>query len=145
MTTELFTDDGTATATLDRPDTATVKELERYGFKAESVRKWSPEKAETQLGHCRAEERIALRQAEDRARQQEEHVPRGQPTLMERQSAASCIEQAQDKGIEELSQCMAYSLYALSDDETKRLAGYLIRLMRGQGYRSESHDEEIPE
>ena len=149
MTTALFdTATGESTATKTRPDRKTVQALEAFGYKADAVRNWTVERAETTLASCRLEQKIALRKADDVARTQEEHVARGQPTLMERQAAAECIEQAQSKGIEELSQCMSYAIYALSDDETKHLAAYLIGLMRAlpaAAMAQTSDDSEIPE
>ncbi|MCE9566552.1 MAG: hypothetical protein K8U57_31395 [Planctomycetes bacterium] len=120
------------TAPKERPDPKVVRLLEGYGYRAEAVRLWSPEQANTTLNSCKKEQAIALRRADDVARAQEESVPRGQPSWVERQEAAANIEQAQGEGIDELHQRVCYSLYALRDDELKRLAGHLIRLMRGE-------------
>jgi hypothetical protein len=132
----LFTnDDGVATddnAEPSRPDVKTVRLLEGFGYRAEAVRLWTAEKAFTTLQACRKEQKIALARAERTAVEQEDSVPRGQPSQVERLAAAACIEQATTEGIDELHQCVCYSLYALRDDELKRLAGFVVRVMRGQ-------------
>lgn len=125
-------------APTDRPTARVVRELEAFGYKAEAVRTWTREKANTALASCRREEAVALRRAEATAKQQGEEFPRGQPSIIERLEAAACVEQALGGGIDELCQTLMYTLYVLSDGELKRLANYLVRLYRGEQARGEA-------
>lgn len=123
-------EDADTTTAPDRPSAKVVRQLEVFGYRAEAVRRWTPEKANTVLNSCKREEQIALRRADATAKAQGEEFPRGQPTQPERLEAAACIEQAAGRGIEELHQCVAYTIYALSDSELKSLAGYLVQTFR---------------
>jgi hypothetical protein len=126
----LFATDEPNAAIRERPSAEVVRLLESFGYRAEAVRLWTPEHANTVLHACKKEQAIALRRAEGVAREQDGSVARGQPSWVERQDAAACIEQAQGEGIDELAQRVAYSIYTLHDHELKRLASHLIRLYR---------------
>lgn len=125
--------DGDTVTAPTRPDGKTVRLLESFNYRAEAVRRWTAEKATTVLKACQQEERIALRRAEARAKTQEgPDAPRGQPSLVERLAAADAIAQAAGLGLDELLQTVTATVYCLTDDELKRLAGYLAKLFRGQ-------------
>jgi hypothetical protein len=111
-----------------------VRILEGYNYRRAAVRKWPREKAVTVIHRCRAEERIAQNRALRVARDLDGVAPRGQPSVLERLSAAAYIEGVLSERceVDELLQALAYSLYVSTDDELKRLAGYLIRLYRGE-------------
>lgn len=115
-----------------RPPAKVVRLLESYGYRAEAVRRWTPEKAATVLNACKKEEAIALRRAAAVAKRQDETAPRGQPSLVERMEAAASLEQALSGGGDDLFQGIAYTVYVLRDDEARRLAGWLVRLYRGE-------------
>jgi NAD(P)-dependent dehydrogenase (short-subunit alcohol dehydrogenase family) len=116
------------------PDAVTVEALEAYGYKAAAVRKWTREKALVALDARRREEAIArrraLKRAEEEGRESEAAPARGQPLGFIRLEAAKYLEQPMS--IDDLSQAVAYSVCHLTDAEVKRLAGYLIRLFRGE-------------
>lgn len=132
---DLFTTDDEAEidTEVDAPvELATPKQvrlLEPFNYRKEAVRKWTRERAEQVLRKCQQEERIALRRAAQTAKEQD-GLARGQPTPMERLEAANALEQA--VGIDETLIVMSAALYVMTDDETKRFAGYLIRMWRGQ-------------
>lgn len=111
-------------------DEDVVKELEKFDLRPDVVRKWTPEKAAVALEMYRRDADRTVRRAEAVARGQEEVAPRGEPSCLERQIAAGCIEKAKGKGVDELSQCIAYSIYTLTDDDTRRLADIVIGIMR---------------
>lgn len=132
----LFDTEDEAGATVAAPALAkptTVRHLEAYGYRREAVRKWTAERAETVLRNCRQEERIALNRAKKVAEEQDAPTPRGQASHVERAEAATYVEQTLAKGcgVDDLLQALAYSLYVSTDDELKRLAGYLVKLWRG--------------
>jgi hypothetical protein len=117
----------TATA----PDALTVEALEAYGYKAAAVRKWSREKALVALDARRKEESIARRRALRRAGEEEESIaPRGQPIPVMRLQAA--VELEREQSVDELAQGLSYTVHQLTDDEVRRLAGWLVKLFRGQ-------------
>ena len=130
----LFTDDDADDTELDTtPELATVKQvrlLEGYSYRKEAVRLWTKEKAETVLRACQREERIALQRAAAVAREQDGTVSRGQPSVVERMTAAAYLEQAQGEGVDELTQAVMHTVYVLSDDELRSLAKYLVRKYR---------------
>ena len=130
----LFTDESEIDTELDTPiELATVKQvrlLEGYSYRREAVRKWTREKAEQVLRRCQQEERIALNRSRAKAAEQDGATSRGQVSALERAVAAVAMEEAVAEGSDETLQVMSASLYVLTDDETKRLAGYLIRVMR---------------
>lgn len=112
------------------PSPAVVQQLEGYGYAKEKVRKWTVEHANTVLNTCRKRDAIALRRAQQTAREQDQDAPRGQPSLVERQEAAAFIEQ--QRGPNDLLTAVSMTAYCLTDDELGRLAGYFVRLFRGQ-------------
>jgi hypothetical protein len=121
----------TTRTTTDAPDALTVEALEAYGYKAAAVRKWTPEKALVALDARRKEEAIARRRALRRAGEEEEAIaPRGQPIPVMRLQAA--VELEREQGVDELVQGLAYTVHQLTDDEVRRLAGWLVKLFRGQ-------------
>ena len=105
-----------------------VRLLEGFNYRREAVRKWTHERAETVLKKCQQEQRLALRRADNKAREQDGE--RGQPSEVERVTAARYVEQmiAQKEGAEELMMALMYSLWVCSDEEIHRLAGYLVKL-----------------
>lgn len=129
----LFDEDDESDEEFDSPpELATpklVRLLEGFSYRREAVRKWTKEKAETVLRSCQREQRIALRRAAATAGQIDGEK-RGQASALERQVAATYVQQVLDGRIEpdELLQALAYSLHVSTDDELKRLAGYLVRL-----------------
>lgn len=130
----LFTDESEIDTELDTPiELATPKQvrlLEGFSYRKEAVRKWTREKAEQVLRRCQQEERIALNRSQAKAKEQDGLTPRGQVSALERAVAAVAMEEAVAEGSDETLQVMSASLYVLTDDETKRLAGYLIRVFR---------------
>jgi hypothetical protein len=121
----------TARTTTDAPDAATVEALVAYGYAEKAVRRWSPEKAMVALDARRKEEAIAKRRALRRAGEQEENIaPRGQPIPVMRLQAA--VELEREQSVDELVQGLAYTVHQLTDDEVRRLAGWLVKLFRGQ-------------
>jgi hypothetical protein len=121
----------TTRTTTDAPDALTVEALEAYGYKAAAVRKWTPERALVALDARRKEEAIARRRALRRAGEQEEAIaPRGQPIPVMRLQAAAELEREQN--VDELVQGLSHSMHLLTDEEIRKLAGYLIRRFRGE-------------
>lgn len=127
----LFDAEDGSVVTADRPDPKTVRLLEGFNYAREAVRQWTKEKAETVLRACKREERIALARAAQTAREQD-GVPRGQPSVVERLEAAAFLEQALARGVDEVVQAVGYSLHACTDAEAKWLCNELIRRFRGQ-------------
>jgi hypothetical protein len=106
--------------------------LEGFGYRPEAVRRWTTEKAETVLRNCQREERIVLARAARLAGEQGGETTRGQCSIPERINSAVFIEQQLDRGgADELTQAVAYTIYALTDGETRRLAGYIVRVLKG--------------
>ena len=131
MTDTLFSD----TAAMDRserPEASIVRALESFGYRAEAVRLWTREKASTTLYRCKKEEAIALRRAAAAAVAVDGTAQRGQVSELERRVAADSLSQALALGSDEVLQSVAASVYCLTDAELKELAGYLVRLYRGQ-------------
>jgi hypothetical protein len=130
----LFTDESDVDTELDTPiEMASPKQvrlLEGHNYRKEAVRKWTKEKAETVLRKCQQEERIALNRANAKAKEQDAGAPRGQVSPLERAVAAAALEEAVADNADETLIVMSAALYVLTDDETKRLAGYLIRMWR---------------
>lgn len=130
----LFTDESDVDTELDTPiEMASPKQvrlLEGYSYRKEAVRKWTKEKAENVLRKCQQEERIALNRANAKAKEQDNATPRGQVSPLERAVAAVALEEAVAGGSDETLIVMSAALYVLTDDETKRLAGYLIRMTK---------------
>jgi hypothetical protein len=121
----------TARTTTDAPDAVTVEALVAYGYAEKAVRRWSPEKALVALDARRKEEAIAKRRALRRAGEEDAAIaPRGQPIPVMRLQAAAELEREQS--VDEMLQGAAYSLHLLSDEEIKKLVGYLIRRFRGE-------------
>lgn len=106
-----------------------VKELERFGYKPEKVQNWTTERATAVLEMVRKEQN--LQKQRSAAKAGDPTTPkRGQPTPMERLNAAAYLEQCRNPA--DLNQALLYCGCYLTDDETKRVAGYFIRLFRGQ-------------
>ncbi len=124
----LFPDTGAPARTGPRPEI--VRALEGFGYKAEAVRKWTAVKANSVLHACRREEGIALSRAATKAATVD-GPGRSRPSRVERAVAAIAIEQAIALSADETAQAVAYTVYCLTDDETARLAGYLVKLFRG--------------
>ena len=109
-----------------------VRELEGFGRLKEAVRRWTREKAAAVLADCKREQQIALRRAASVALAQSGDAARGQPSTIERVTAAVFLEQAMGEGADELVQAVAYTVWVLTDAELKRLAGYLVRVYRSE-------------
>ena len=121
---------GNVVTAAEHPSREVVQQLEAFGYRADAVRKWSAVKANTVLHARRKEEAIALRRAAAVAGDQD--APRkGTPTGVERLEAAAALERAMGEGPDELTQALGYTVYALTDDETRRLAGYVVKVFRG--------------
>jgi len=115
-----------------RPAGKVVRALEGYGYRADVVRTWTPEKANTVLASCRREELVTLRRADTAAKRQGEEYARGRASGVERREAADAIEQAYPAGPDELCQTLMYTLYVLSDGELRKLAESLVPVYRGE-------------
>jgi hypothetical protein len=130
MKTTLFPDDVESPPEL--ATTAQVRLLEGFLYRSEHVRRWTREKAETVLRACQREERIVLARAAALAKEQGGETSRGSASIPERINSACFIEQQLGAGgADELTQAVAYTLYALTDGETRRLAGYIVRVLKG--------------
>lgn len=126
------TEDTGSVAAPDRPCARVVRLLEGYNFRAEAVRLWTPERAETTLRACQREERIALARADRAAQKQEETVKRGQPGLVERADAAAYLAQCLHGDPDDLHCAILHSGYALTDAEVREVAAILINKFRGE-------------
>lgn len=116
----------------DRVPPGVIHELEDFGYKREAVSEWSYEKAYTILQAKKMERRIALQRAATTAQEIDGTVVRGRCGRPERLTVAAYVDEAGMHGTDELLVALMYSLYALSEDELKRLAGYMVRVYRGE-------------
>lgn len=121
--TELF-DPGTR---FNRPDPETVAALVAFGLAEDKVKDWSTAHAKTTLQARRKEADVLARRQREQAREEKRaalpNPGRGQPTPMERAAAAEYLAECLAAGgPDRLSQALCYSLYVLTDDETRRLA-----------------------
>lgn len=110
---------------------AAISALITFGYREMAVRLWPKEKADLVLKKCKMEERIARNRALGAAKLIDDKDgvgKRGQVSSLERLDAATQLEWAKGGGPDEILQTMMYTLYVCSDDELKRLAGYLGRL-----------------
>lgn len=110
---------------------------EEFGYDRVKVSAWTPEHAETVLRARRNEDRIGLKRAAKRAAEIDHtadvppELDRPAPGTMWRELAAKDVEQQlADGDPDEVLQTVAYSLHTLTDDELRRLAGYLVKLWR---------------
>lgn len=126
---------GLARDEADRPDEATTRLLvDAYGYRLEAVRLWSKARATTVLANCKREDRIVARRSAEAAAKLDDKGSRQQPSKLDRVVAANYLTETLETGtIEELTQAFMYSAWVLTDDETRRLVGYVVRLLRGEG------------
>ena len=114
----------------DRADAETIRLLEGYGYKREKVRTWTRERALSVLHGRQKEDGITVRRAAAAAATQEPAPPRGRPSRLEREVAAAAVEQALAASPDETTQAVCYTVYCLTDDELRDLAGQLVRVFR---------------
>ncbi len=110
---------------------AQISALVSYGFRELAVQRWPKEKAELVLKKCKKEERAVLNRAAGAARLIDDKdgvSKRSQVSLLERRIAADELERVGKLGPDETLGAIMYTLYVCSDDELRRLAGYLGRL-----------------
>lgn len=118
------------------PAAAQVKALVQiYAHCEKRVAKWSAARVAIELAWWRRAEFLWL----NRLREQNEErrmagvFGRGH----EREDAAQYLEEARRSEGDSVWQAIGAAAAALTDDEAERLAGYLIRLLRGEGQRKE--------
>ena len=114
----------------DPPDPGVVRALEGYGYKPDRVRGWSAARASATLTARRKDDAAVARRAAATAAAQEPAPERGQPTPMERLTAAKFLgECLAAGGPDDLSQAVAHTAYVLSDAETRQLAACMQRVL----------------
>lgn len=128
----LFPEDTDTVTAPERPSPRVVRLLEPFGYRAEAVRLWTPEHAETVLRACQREQRIALARADRAARQAEGTAKRGQPGRVERLQAAEYLTQCLSGDVDDLQQAVLYSGHAMTDAEVRELAGWLLAKFKEQ-------------
>ena len=115
-----------------------VRELVMFHYRAEVVRKWTYEKAGVKLNrlrkkaHRNAQHGAAVARDIDRADGVEPPL-RGVTNAISRDMAADTLVQAlRSSDPHEISDALADAAHRLDDDEARRVAGYLVKLFKGQ-------------
>jgi hypothetical protein len=116
----------------DRAPIEVVRLLEGMGYDRDKTKKWTATRAWQTLSKCKRDDAVAVRRAATLARTQEDAPPpsRGQPSQLEREVAAAFLVESLAGPIDDLVAGLLHVSHAFTDDEARRLAGYLIRMLR---------------
>jgi hypothetical protein len=118
----------------DPPDEKDVRQLvDTFGRKEAIVLGWSKAKAKTVLEGLQREKALLEFRTATRAGQDEAGLVKPRPVMDGvRRDAADYLEQAIARGPVEVALALSWAVLDLQDDEQKRLAGWLVKLLRGQ-------------
>jgi hypothetical protein len=118
----------------DPPEETTVRALvDVFGRSEAIVRKWTRAKAKVTLDGLRREAALIEHRSATRAGADEAGLTKPRPVQDGvRRDAADYLEQAIARGPVEVALALSWAVLDMQDDEQKRLAGWLVKLLRGQ-------------
>jgi hypothetical protein len=107
--------------------------VDTFGRKEAVVLGWSRAKATTTLEGLKREKGLIEYRAATRAGVDEAGLVKPRPVMdWVRRDAADYLEQAISRGSVETALALSWAVLDMQDDEQRRLAGWLVKLLRGQ-------------